>query len=133
MLPKVPYLALALALMAWPVSAIEYCGRGRPVTCVVDGATVWLQGELFLFQGYDVPRIKGDLCGGDQEVALGKKAANRLLRILNSGGLFMHRVGVDEEGRTLAKLYISGRDVGEIIVAAGLARRVPDGRKFWCE
>ncbi|PWK56555.1 thermonuclease family protein [Silicimonas algicola] len=133
MLPKASLLAFAAALSASPASAIEHCEPRRNVTCVVDGATVWLQGELFRFQGYDVPRLEGDLCGGNKEAALGKKAANRLLRILNSGGLFMHRVGEDEEGRTLAKLYISGRDVGEIMVAAGLARRVPDGRKFWCE
>jgi len=133
MLPKASLLALAAAMSATPVSAIERCGPGRNVTCVVDGATVWLRGELFRFQGYDVPQIEGDLCGGNKEAALGKKAADRLLKTMKSGGLFMTRVGQDSNGNILARLFVSGRDVGAILIAEGLARKTPDGRKFWCD
>ncbi|PWK52750.1 thermonuclease family protein [Silicimonas algicola] len=133
MLAKASLLAFAAALSAAPAAAIEHCEPRRNVTCVVDGATVWLQGELFRFQGYDVPRLKGDLCGGDEEAALGKKAADRLLKILKSGDLFMTRLGEDSNGKKFARLFVSGRDVGEILVAEGLARKAPDGRKFWCD
>ena len=126
------YLVLCAAMISTPAHAIDHCGNRKPVTCVVDGQTVWLRGEAFRFQGYEVPRTSGALCGGSAEAELGRRAADRLVEILNSGGLFMHRTGEDEEGRTLAKLFVSGRDVGEIMVAAGLARRLPNGRKFWC-
>ena len=133
MLPRVLLLALAAHFFPVPSFAVERCGPGRRVTCVVDGATVWLEGEIFRFLGYDVPKREGRLCGGEAEARLGKKAADRLVSILNGGGLFMHRVGVDREGRTLARLYVSGRDVGTMLVAEGLARKAPNGRKFWCQ
>ena len=99
----------------------------------MDGDTAWLIGELFRFQGYDAPQTRGSLCGGKKEVALGRKAAERLVELLNNGGLFMHRVGEDREGRTLARLYVDGTNVGSILTAEGLARRLPGGRKFWCD
>ena len=133
MLPKVPTLALATALFALPASAIEQCGQSRRGTCVVDGGTVRLKGELFRFQGYDAPETKGHLCGGKKEAALAKKAAARLVELLKNGGIFMHRVSVDREGRTLARLYVDGTNVGSILIAEGLARRLPQGRKTWCD
>ena len=132
MLPKAPFLALAAVFFALPVSAIEQCGQGRPASCVLDGDTVRLRGETFQFYGYDVPQTKGVLCGGTKEAALGRMAAKRLVELLNGGGLFMHRVGVDREGRTLAKLYVDGANVAGILIAEGLARRLPNGQKFWC-
>ena len=41
--------------------------------------------------------------------------------------------GVDGTGsRTLATIRIAGHDVGDILIAEGLARRWPDGDEFWC-
>ncbi len=132
-MPKlVTIIAVTTILNASAAYAIERCVPGGSYTCVVDGRTVRLKGETFRFEGYDVPREEHG-CGGRNGATLAQRAADRLAQVLSGGGLFMHRVGEDRAGRTLAKLYVSGRDVSDMMVAEGLARKLPDGRKFWCE
>ena len=36
---------IALIFSSMPAFAIEQCGSGKRVTCVVDGDTLWLRGE----------------------------------------------------------------------------------------
>lgn len=42
------------------------CGRDR-YTCVVDGDTIWYQGENLRLQSYDTPEPYTGICGGDAE------------------------------------------------------------------
>ena len=117
------------ALPAW---AIQECGSGKRYTCVVDGDTIWLKGEKIRLQGYDTPETTTNICGGNREIRLGKKATRRLVAIMNAGNLSIARNGYDRYGRTLAVLYSNGKSVGDILIEEGLARRWPDGREFWC-
>jgi len=126
-------LAATLFLLANSAHAIGLCGSGPRVTCVVDGDTFWLNGEKIRVQGYDTPETTTNICGGQREVELGRTAADRLVRLLNNGGVTMQRAGEDRYGRTLALVYVDGQDVGDILVAEGLARRWPDGPEFWCD
>jgi len=123
----------ALGVFAQPAFAIEKCGSGKRVTCVVDGDTFWLKGEKIRVQGYDTPETTTNICGGNREVRLGHKATDRLTQLLNSGGVSLQRNGKDRYGRTLADVYVDGVDVGDTLIAEGLARSWPDGREFWCD
>lgn len=108
------------------------CGRDRH-TCVVDGDTIWWQGENLRLQSYDTPEPHDGICGGNAEVALANRASARLLLLLNTNPFTVETFGVDGTGRrTLATVRIAGRDVGDILIDEGLARRWPDGNEFWC-
>ena len=110
---------------------IGMCGQHRH-TCVVDGDTVWLDGVNLRLQSYDTPEPYDDICGGAAEVALAKRASSRLLRLLNDNAFVVQSSGKDRYDRTLATILIDGRDVGDILIEEGLARRWPDGAEFWC-
>ncbi|MGV3576334.1 MAG: thermonuclease family protein [Devosia sp.] len=84
-------------------------------------------------QSYDTPEPYDGICGGEKEVALATRASSRLLELLNSNTFAVETFGVDGTGsRTLATIRIAGRDVGEVLIEEGLARRWPDGDEFWC-
>jgi endonuclease YncB( thermonuclease family) len=108
------------------------CGRDR-YTCVVDGDTIWWRGENLRLQSYDTPEPYDGICGGNAEVVLAKRASARLLQLLNANPFTIETFGVDGTGsRTLATVRVAGRDVGDILIEEGLARRWPDGEEFWC-
>lgn len=113
--------------------AIQKCGSGKRVTCVVDGDTIWLKGEKIRLMGYDTPETTTQICGGQREVNLGHKATARLVQLLNNNKWKLYRSGKDRYGRTLATLRIKGMNVGNILIREGLARRWPNGREFWCK
>lgn len=108
------------------------CGRNRH-TCVVDGDTIWLDGQNLRLQSYDTPEPHNDICGGQAEVTLAHRASARLLDLLNSNAFTVQTSGQDRYGRVLATIRIGGRDVGDILIEERLARRWPDGHEWWCE
>jgi endonuclease YncB( thermonuclease family) len=110
---------------------IGMCGRDR-FTCVVDGDTIWLDGVNLRLQSFDTPEPYKDICGGAAEVALAKRASARLVQLLNNNAFDVQTAGADRYGRTLATIRINGQDVGDILIAEGLARRWPNGHEFWC-
>jgi micrococcal nuclease len=126
-------LAAFLTLATGPAFAIDKCGSGPRETCVVDGDTIWLQGEKIRMQGYDTPEPTTGICGGDMERQLAQQASNRLIALLNGGDVTIQRFGLDRYDRTLATIRVDGVDVGETLIAEGLARSWPDGPEFWCK
>lgn len=124
---------LALIMFTLPAAAqqFEMCGSRRH-TCVVDGDTIWLNGQNLRLQSYDTPEPYTDICGGQAEVALARRASARLLELLNSSAFTVETGRQDRYGRVLATIRIGGRDVGDILISEGLARRWPDGHEFWC-
>ncbi|SMQ65750.1 Endonuclease YncB, thermonuclease family [Devosia lucknowensis] len=132
------FAALFLSLVfAFPAHAQErtahfnMCGRDRH-TCVVDGDTIWLDGMNLRLESYDTPEPYNDICGGRAEVELANRASRRLLDLLNNNAFTVQTSGTDRYGRVLATIKIGGRDVGDILISEGLARRWPNGREFWC-
>lgn len=108
------------------------CGSFR-YTCIVDGDTIWLDGENLRMEGYDTPEPYTAISGGAAEVALAKRASARLRQLLNENAFTVVTGGLDNTGeRTLATIRINGCDVGDILIAEGLARRWPDGQEWWC-
>lgn len=114
----------------WRVN-FPMCGGVRH-TCIVDGDTIWLEGHNLRLESYDTPEPYNDICGGKVEVELAHRASARLRELLNQNPFTVDMHGKDRYGRTLATIRIGGRDVGDILIAEGLARRWPNGREFWC-
>ena len=59
------------------------CGQGRSMACVVDGDTIRLGRRRVRLIGIDAPEIAGAQCPAER--ALGERAANRLLALVNQG------------------------------------------------
>tara|TARA_R110002020_G_scaffold7619_11_gene31877 strand:- start:1620 stop:2042 length:423 start_codon:yes stop_codon:yes gene_type:complete len=127
----------AATLGIWPAQAqgwdvrFSMCGRDR-ITCVVDGDTIWLQGVNLRLESYDTPEPYNNICGGQAEIALAKRASARLLHLLNGNTFTVETGGKDRYDRVLATIRIRGTDVGDILIGEGLARRWPNGDEFWC-
>lgn len=126
-------LATLFALLPASAVAIEKCGSDQRYTCVVDGDTLWLEGEKIRMMGYDTPEPQTNICGGAREVRLANQASTRLVQILNQGVVTVERHGKDRYDRTLAVIQVDGVNVGDILVEEGLARYWPDGPEFWCD
>lgn len=126
-------LIICFFVFASPVLATEKCGSAKRVTCVVDGDTIWLNGEKIRMMGYDTPEPQTNICGGNRERKLAAKASARVVQLLSENDYSIDRQGKDKYGRTLAIVRIDGLNIGDILIAEGLARSWPDGREFWCE
>lgn len=111
----------------------KYCSNSKRVTCVVDGDTIWLNGEKLRLKDFDTPEPRTNVCGGNFEKELAKKASARLMELLNSNSWTMEKFGKDRYGRTLTTIRIDGVDVGDILIKEKLARAWPDGHEFWCK
>jgi len=109
------------------------CRGGDRFNCIVDGDTIWLNGLNLRLASYDTPEPYYEICGGAAEVALAKRASSRLAQLLNSNAWTVETHGIDSTGeRVRATIRIDGRDVGDTLIAEGLARSWPDGEEFWC-
>ncbi len=131
------FVAVAVALAALSFAnaafAIQKCGSGKRITCVVDGDTMWLRGEKIRMKGYDTPETTTQICGGAAEVALGNKATDRVVQLLSDNKWTIKRFGKDKYGRTLATIRVGGKNIGRILIKERLARSWPNGREFWCK
>ncbi|QNN64669.1 thermonuclease family protein [Sphingomonas rhizophila] len=109
------------------------CGRGRGFACVVDGDTVRLGGRRVRIVGIDAPEIVHPQCPG--EAALGQRAADRLVVLLNRGPFDMtaHRFNrTDKYGRDLMLLTRGETSIGQSLIDEGLAHRYLGMKRGWC-
>lgn len=97
--------------------------------CVVDGDTIWVDGEKIRLQSMDAPEIKGR-CSSERELA--QRATRRLSEILSTAPFSVSRSGKDRYGRTLAAVYSRDGEVGATMVREGLARVWRGRREPWC-
>jgi micrococcal nuclease len=121
-----------------PVSNLDICGQRQPntpdKTCIVDGDTLWLNGVNLRLGDFDTPESRTNICGSFTEIDLARKATLRLQELLNSNEWTIETFDVDGTGkRRLATIEIGGQDIGDMLIAEGLARRWPDGEEFWCQ
>lgn len=112
--------------------AFVYCKWGGGTNCVVDGDTFYLNGDKVRIAGIDAPETHDYGCAS--ELQLGEQAALQLQALLNSGAVTMTRIDRDRDayGRLLRNVAVDGRDVGEALIAAGVAREYGGGRRGWC-
>lgn len=115
---------------------------------VVDGDTVRVGGRLTRLVGFNTPETYEPRC--DAERQLGNRATRRLHELLASGPVEFVAVrcscapgteGTDRcnYGRACGTLRVNGRDVGETLIAEGLAARFvcgwtgcPPTPRPWC-
>jgi endonuclease YncB( thermonuclease family) len=109
--------------------AMPVCGGGRRVNCVVDGDTLWLDGEKIRIEGMNAPEVQG-ACARERELA--RQATQRLSQMLSSRSISIVRNGRDVYGRTLATVRANGRDVAPAMVAEGLAHVWRGYKEDWC-
>ncbi len=108
------------------------CGSVRK-TCVVDGDTIWLDGEKIRMADIDAPETEQAKCASER--ALGNQATRRLMALLNSGTVSIESAGdrdTDQYGRSLRIVMVDGRSAGDVLVSEGLARRWTGNRRPWC-
>jgi endonuclease YncB( thermonuclease family) len=102
-------------------------------SCVIDGDTIRYGGAKIRIADIDTPEISEPKCAS--EAALGHRAKERLLELLNEGPFdIVHSGGRDEDvyGRKLRVLRRDGRSLGMILVSEGLAKRWTGARRSWC-
>lgn len=110
----------------------RHCGMLRR-TCVVDGDTFWLEGDKIRIADIDTPEVSQPQCASEK--ALGDRATNRLVELLNDGPFEMSAIGgrdEDQYGRKLRVVTRDGRSLGDQLVAEGLARAWTGRREPWC-
>lgn len=93
--------------------------RGR--FSVVDGDTLRLGEQRFRLLGFDAPELKQH-CGEDADSwACGEAAKHALQTLVNRGDFYCEGGKLDKYRRLLVFCYAGTQDVGEIMVASGMA------------
>lgn len=109
-----------------------HCHVGGGINCVVDGDTFYLAGQKVRIAGIDAPETHDYRCAS--ELRLGRRATQTLHALLNSGAVTMTSIDRDRDsyGRLLRNVAVDGQDVGQAMIAAGVAREYQRGRRGWC-
>ena len=109
-----------------------WCPAGGGANCVVDGDTFYIGGAKVRIAGIDAPETHPPRCA--REAELGGQATARLHALLNSGAVTMTRIERDRDryGRLLRNVQVDGADVGQALIASGVARQYERGRRGWC-
>lgn len=108
------------------------CHTGGGYNCVVDGDTIWLEGQNIRIADIDAPETHEFGC--PEEKALGDRATQRLHELVNSGPVTLQSIDRDEDvhGRKLRLVMVNGTSVGDTLVGEGLARYYGGGKRPWC-
>jgi micrococcal nuclease len=119
---------------AAPLAAatIGLCRDAAQPTCVIDGDTIRYNGARIRLADIDAPEVFSPQCASER--ALGERAAQRLVALMNEGPVRMAKdAGRDEDvyGRKLRTLQRDGRSLGDTLVVEGLARRWDGARRGW--
>lgn len=100
---------------------------------VIDGDTIKFAGLSVRLVGFDTPETYYAKCAAEK--ARGDAATLRLKQlILNAKNLQLFlRDEQDRYGRSLGSILVDGRNVGDVLISEGLARRYNGGkRRGWC-
>jgi endonuclease YncB( thermonuclease family) len=127
--------AVALSLSVPQALTAEFpiCSSGEPVTCIVDGDTIWYEGIKIHLEDIDMPK-RGALAGCMDEALLSMAATSRLAEILSDSEFTIETEDkLDNYDRVLARLIVDGASVGEMLIAEGLARPWRGEQEDWCE
>lgn len=105
------------------------CYDAEGSNCVLDGDTIYVQGQKTDIAGLTAPRIQGAKC--DDERSRGIDAAVRLASLLNGGKVSIGPSVREPDGQLRQKVEVGGNDVAPAMIGAGMARDYgnSDG---WC-
>ncbi|WP_292896231.1 MULTISPECIES: thermonuclease family protein [unclassified Nitratireductor] len=109
------------------------CGSGKRVNCIVDGDTLYVNGEKIRVTGFNTPELFSPECAYEKKLA--RRAQRRFQQLVNSGPFDLRRTSMRDEdvyGRKLRSLYRDGKPIGDQLIAEGLAHRWRGFRESWC-
>ncbi|WP_373886166.1 thermonuclease family protein [Sphingobium sp. CFD-1] len=108
------------------------CHTGGGTNCVVDGDTIWLDGQKIRVADIDAPETHPSRCA--LEADLGTRATHRLQELVNAGPFAVTTLDrdADKYGRKLRVLTRGGQSLGDVLVNEGLARTWTGKREPWC-
>ena len=102
---------------------------------IIDSDTIELAGETIRILNIDAPELHHARCDAEHRLAvLARKRVGELIGDGSSVTLIRgdgHRMK-DRHGRTLARVLVNGADIGDKLVADGLARPWEGRRRSWC-
>jgi len=105
------------------------CYDAEGSNCVLDGNTIYIQGQKIEIAGVVAPKIQGAQC--DDERSRGIDSAVRLADLLNSGKVTVGASVREPDGQLRTRVEVGGNDVATAMINAGMARAYgnTDG---WC-
>lgn len=83
----------------------------------------------FRISNIDAPEIKGQ-CDAERKMAQSARVFTE--RFLARGHVIIKQNGVDQYGRVLATVEAGGKDLGQALIDARLARPWKGKRETWC-
>ena len=101
---------------------------------VIDGYTLEDMGaDITTGSRIDTPET-GSRARCQAERDLGNRATQQARTLISSGDVELRPTGrIDRYGRAIAFVLIDGRDLGETLIANGLARPWRGRREPWCD
>ncbi|HYD73418.1 MAG TPA: thermonuclease family protein [Candidatus Binatia bacterium] len=108
---------------------------GTPRFRVIDGDTLEDRSAdiIYRIENIDTPET-GPRARCQAERDLGNRATQQARALVSSGDVELRSTGrTDRYGRTIAFVLIDGRDLGERLIADGLARPWRGRREPWCD
>ena len=88
---------------------------------VVDGDTIFLNGEKIRFSGIDTPELKQTCLKGDEKVSCGISAKILLVKKIGNNIPKCISEGKDVYKRTLAECFVNGESLSKFLVRSGYA------------
>lgn len=133
MTPTLPWLALAAALVLPGACNVVEAGERikARVASIHDGDTISLSIRL---AGVDTPEL-GHLAKCAEEARMAETARRYVASQINAVDrrVEIEITGSDKYSRTLARVFVDGRDLSRLLIAAGLGRAYEGGkREGWC-
>ncbi|MQW35752.1 thermonuclease family protein [Sinorhizobium meliloti] len=129
-------LVVAAFVVATIPLAVTSAKAGANVN-IIDGDTIHMDGITIRILELDTPETFKSRC--ENELVLGLAAKEHLRSLLDSGTVTYEATGTDRYGRTLAKVHVSGVNVGEQMVRDGVALPYQPGKeaklarlRHWC-
>lgn len=107
------------------------CYNAEGQNCVLDGDTIYFQGQKVEIAGLETPKIQDAKC--DDERNRGIDSAIRLAALLNSGKVTIAGNVGEADGQVRAKVEVDGQDVGIAMIKAGAARESGSVPPSWCD
>ena len=130
---KIFLVCVSLLALSVPASAAiarplyPLCGDEKLRSCVLDGNTFWYGGEFMRLKAINPPPTQVACTTSTADAA-----RDRLMKLLNTGEIFVFRYGTDEQGHTLSRVLVEGREVGETLIAEGLAQPSSSSTGAFC-
>lgn len=119
-------LGFAVFLLAPPIQASDFRALDGDTFLIVS------TGERIRVYNLDTAEIHPCRCA--RECTLGHSAKQKAQELLDHGPVDIQRMRLDKYRRTIARVTIDGRDFGQTLIDAELARPYRgERRRSWCE